>query len=334
VTKRATGLLAAGIALVLAVAGCGRGTPAPPEKDERPVRKIAVLRLGEEGEYLDGHIKAMKKALAAQGFEEKRDYRIKSLSAQNELTNVVQLIASVKDERPDLVVVLQGPMLFAAIQRAPELKKVFAILTDPFALGAGRSSADHLPNVTGVFVSFPAARLFDIVRQCTPVPTRIGTLFMVGDAESVALKELMARRAAERGFEVVAQPYTTIGELTEALRALESKRVDALVPITDAYVDLVYALMSKASRDSRVPFFAFWPKPGSGASIICLPTSEGFTSAGQFGELAARVFGGEDPTTIPFVDAAKEMPDYIVSDEDAKRCGLTIPPAPKKGSGL
>ena len=337
-TRRASVRLALGVVSFLAAASCGRGGSAPREQEDRRVRTIVVLRLNDAGDHVQGHIAAMKSALTARGYEEKRDYTVKHLSAQNELSNLAQIVASLKDERPDLLVTFQGPTLFAAIQRAPEIRKVFAILTDPFAIGAGRSRMDHVPNVTGVYVSLPAGRLFDVVLKCTPEPKRIGTLFMVGDAESVALKDLMSRRAAERGLELVAQPYTTTSEMMEALRALESKGVDALVPITDGYVDLVYTLMSKASRERRLPFFTFWPKEGGGASIVCLPTGEKFAEAGQFGELAARVFGGEDPTNIPFVDAAKEIPDFLVSDADAKRCGLTIPAVvrqnAKPGSGL
>ena len=330
---RTSTLFAVGIVSVLASASCGRSAPTPSAKDEHPARTITVLRLNEEGDYVKDHLNAMRKALSAKGQEEGRDYSLKFLSAQNDLPTLAQLVAAAKDEKPDLLVAFQGPTLYAAMQRAPELKKVFAIVTDPFALGAGRSDAEHAPNVTGVYQKDPVGPLFDAVAQCTPRPKRIGTLFMLGDQESVGLKDEMVKLATDRGFELVAQPYTTSGEMTEALRALEAKGVDALVPVSDPYQDIVYALMAKASRDSRKPLFGLWPLPGGGASLVC-EASDSQAEKGKFGELAARVFNGEDPTKIPFVDASGDKPVVSISEEDARRCGLTIPDAVRKNAKI
>ncbi len=332
-TKTSRLLVAAGIVSVLFAASCGRDAPTPSARDEHPARKITVLRLNQEGDYVNDHLNAMRKALAAKGLEEGRDYSLKFLSAQNDLATLAQLVAAAKDERPEMLVAFQGPTLYAAMQRAPELKKVFAIVTDPFALGAGRSNAEHAPNVTGVYQKDPVGPLFDAVRQCMPLPKRIGTLFLLGDQESVVLKDEMARLAADRGLELIAQPYTTSGEMNEALRALEAKGVDALVPVSDPYQSIVYALMAKASRDGRKPLFGFWALPGGGASLICEASASG-AEKGQFGELAARVFAGEDPTKIPFVDASGDKPIVSISEADAKRCGLTIPDAVRKNAKI
>ncbi|HNW91509.1 MAG TPA: ABC transporter substrate binding protein [bacterium] len=321
-----TGMVLIVALAVLAVAGCGQ-PPAPTATAPGPRRLvIEVLRFNEYSDYYAAHITALTRALTDAGYRENRDFVINARSAQNELSNVPQIIDAAVAAQPDLIITLQGPLLFTALKKAPAINKLFAIITDPLVLGAGSSDTSHLPHVTGIYEADPIAALFDAVRQCTPRPTRIGTIFMVGDAESVFVKEQMAKLASERGLTLVAQPYTAPGEITEALRALTSQQVDALIPISDAYQDIVYTLMAKLSADQRLPLFAFWHYPGSTAALVCANGTEADEVA-TFAELAVRILKGEDPAQIPFVNMGQGPATLTVYEPNARAVGLTVPAA-------
>ena len=156
-------------------------------------------------------------------------------AAQGSMANLAMIIDAAKSDRADVLVTFQPQTLYAAIQRAPEIKKVFSIMVEPFMAGAGETDARHRPNLTGFYYSPNYPKLLAAAKACQPGLQRIGTLYAVGDREAeLGLAKL--RQAAEaENLTLVAQAYTGQLEIPEAAKVLSSKNVDAILIAPNPY---------------------------------------------------------------------------------------------------
>lgn len=318
------------VVLVAAVVGgiiaCGKPvTPSPSGKGW----KIDALRYNEDSEYYHAHITAIQAALRKAGYTEGKDYQFRFHSAQNELANVPQIVDAALTDQTDLILAFQAPVLYTAIKKAPKVNKVFAIINDPFVLGAGASDTEHLPFLTGYYERDPVAQVLALARECNPRFKRLGVLCMIGDAESEASRKALEQTAGGMGIEVVTQSYTMPSEVVEASRALALRKVDALIPLSDPYCDIVYSVLSKLGAERGIPLLGFWPQSDVQASLICI--NQGHQVAiDSYAQMVVRVLQGEDAQKIPFLDASARNTSLIVDLKAAKACGLDVPEAVQK----
>ena len=110
----------------------------------------------------DGLIDGIKRA----GFKEGGDYELKVFNAQGDMSTLSSIMTTVKSDRVDLLMVISTPTLQAALRLAgEETRIVFTGVGDGVKAGAGKSEADHLPNVTGISTRSPFGGMARIIKQ-------------------------------------------------------------------------------------------------------------------------------------------------------------------------
>ena len=171
----------------------------------------------------------LKLALSNSGFKEKRDYKIRIRSAQGDMSNLSTIVDAAVGDESDLLILFQAPTLYTALNKAPNAKKVFTLLQNPFVLGAGGSDTQHLPNLTGLYVVPPIAELLEKIVECSPKIQSLGTLYMIGNEDSIDRKNELIKLAKERGLEVLEEGYNTQNDIMDSAAALFSKNPDAAV---------------------------------------------------------------------------------------------------------
>jgi len=315
---------------VLVVMGCGQ--PTAPTADAPAAGKhwkINLVSFDDDAVYAPAHMQALRELLKEKGYQEGRDYEFKVQSAQGEMAVVPTMIDAAVAGRTDLLITFQSPVLYAAMQRAPQVNKVFAIVANPFALGTGTSDTEHAPKVTGCYALLPLNALLDGLKACRPSARRVGTLAITGDAESEMLVSYYAEICRQHGMELVTKGYATPSEANDAAKALCASQVDAVVPLADARVSATGAVLSNAAEAAQVPLLSFWQSRAQPLKASLFLRSEGRSAvrdtARRFAEMAVRVLEGGDPATMPFVNTA-DIPRTLVGDaEVARRIGLTLP---------
>ncbi len=268
----------------------------------------------------------LKLALSNSGFQEKRDYKIRIRSAQGEMSNLPLIVDAAVGEESDLLILFQAPTLYTALNKAPNTKKVFTLLQNPFVLGAGGSDNQHLPNLTGFYVVPPLAQLLDKILECSPKIQSVGTLYMVGNEDSVDRKDELIKLAKERGIEVLAEGYNLQNEIVDSAAALFGKNPDAAVHLLDPTQDITFPALYKYARENRKPLFSVvYNMEKIGASIVCSTDREEIGL--KFGEMVSRILKGEDPTKMPFENDIALTKHFRVNQTAAGEARLTLPPS-------
>jgi ABC-type uncharacterized transport system substrate-binding protein len=191
------------------------------------------------------------------------------------------------------------PALQAVLRQVASKPIVFAAIADPFILGAGETSEDHLPNVTGVWGPSPIRQALELLREVLPSARRLGIVLDPGLANTVVNMNAARPLADELGFELVEASVGGSGEVLQAAQVLATKDIDAFFVIPDHHVMDAVSAIATVGEANDIPVFT--PTTDLVKSGAAIAVGWDYAGYGRIGaSLALRVMAGESPGDIPF----------------------------------
>jgi ABC-type uncharacterized transport system substrate-binding protein len=183
----------------------------------------------------------------------------------------------------------------------PPRRHVFALVSDPYAVGVGVSRENHLihpPYMTGLGSMAPVQDAFEVARKMLPTLKRVGLVWDPSEANSVVTTMLARKVCASMGITLVeanAENSTAIGDATASLL---SRGVQAIWISPDLIASHGLELIVSKARAARIPVFTSIPKAGGSGALFELGAD--YEAIGRIaGNLAADVLDGRDPREIP-----------------------------------
>ena len=272
----------------------------------------------------------MRSGIKSIGLIEGKDYEIRKLSAQNDMTILYSLIDASKGNKADLIVTFHAQTLYAAINGIKDTPIIFSLVSNPYILGAGTSDSQHLPNVTGVYFIPPTEVLIKAISKCQPRIRRIGIMFHVGDLESTFQKDSIKEIANKYNIVVEAIGFTTVSEIQESVNLLFYKKVDGIMMNYDSYYDIIFPLLAKRSQKWNIPFFVYGDYEVLKSGPVIAASKHKVDAEKFFAEVIKKIRNGEKPGNIPFVSNKDSKTDIFINLKRAKELGVTIPEELKK----
>lgn len=289
---------------------------------------ISVLTYSRTPNFEDAH-RGFLDELPKVGLEDGRTCRIVFRDAQLDIGTLNTIVATVAEERPDVVVPFTTPAVQAVVRRIRDRPVVFAMVASGVATGAGTSNSEHLPNVTGAQMLGDWPRMVEVVKATLPGLRRAGTVFAPSEANSVYSRGEWERALRGAGIELVAVGADRPTELAEAAEGLATKGVGAILQINDNASITGFTSITKAADRAGIPVFGFAPatvRLGATLAVARDYESNGRDAA----RLVARVLRGEAPAGIPFQDAAGSQ--LIVNPDRLSRLGIRLPESMMQGA--
>lgn len=264
----------------------------------------------------------LKDGLVRAGLVEGRDFALKVLNAQGDMSTLTSIVSSVRSEQVDLLLVITTNALQTALRQADDTRIVFTGVADAVQAGAGKSETDHLPNVTGITTRSPFEGMATLIRELIPHARRVGTLFTPSELNSVIYKDWFAETLKRDGIELVAVPVTGSAETAEAIDALCRQQLDAVCQVADNTTRPGFGLIIRKATESGLPVFCFETNHVKTGAVLAL-ARDYYDASVEAGEVAVRVLRGENPATIPFANTRSET--LTINPAAAAKVGLAIP---------
>ena len=293
---------------------------APP----KPLAKKWNVHLIEYNQVLDvedaekGVLAGLQKAGLVRG----RDYETKISNAQGDMITVSGLVDAATTDGADLIITVSTPTLQAAIRRARSVPVVFTYCANALVAGAGKSLAEHLPNVTGVETAGAYHELLMIIRECLPDARTLGTLYVPSEVNSVFHRDQIIKAAAAMGIQMETMAAETSGDVPDAALALCNRKIDAICQVPGNLTASAFPAIARAAQKGRLPLFAgLSSQARAGAAAVA--SRDYFDAGVDAGLMAARIMRGENPAGIPIESFSKTK--IILNLPAAKECGLTLP---------
>jgi putative ABC transport system permease protein len=315
-------MAAAAVALVLMATFAGLRqlwqTPSAPSK----AFKIGVLQVSDHG-LLNITRDTFLEEMNRLGYRDGQSCRIFLENANGDLATVNTILDKFMAEKMDVIVPISTACTQAAINKVKDRPVVFATVANPFIIGAGRTDADHLPNVTGVYGWTPIGETMEMVRRILPGKIKIASIWDPAQANSVFnVENLQKAVAGDEEVTFIGATITNSSEVYQAAQTLANKGIDAFVLTTDNIVYSAFESVVKAAQPRKIPIVV--------SDVERLPDgalmAHGYDysiSGRQAANLVDRILKGESPGTIPFERYKKIT--FGLNLKVAEELGLDIP---------
>lgn len=297
--------------------------PVVAESQNRPAKPYKLrMVLYSETEFAersrDGLIDGIKK----EGLTEGKDYELIIYNAQGDMSTLSSIMTAVKADQVDLLMVVSTPALQAALRQAgTDTRIVFTGVGDGVKAGAGKSEADHLPNVTGITTRSPFDGMARLIKETLPAVKRVGTLFTPAEINSVLYKDWFKEALQKEGIEITAVPVTSSADVPQAATELCRGDIQLVCQVVDNLTRPGFALISRKAAENNLPVYVFDSDQIKNGGVICL--SRDYYDAGlEAAEMAVGVLQGKSPAQIPFRNTRSEK--LIYNRELAKKFKLNL----------
>lgn len=291
---------------------------------------------------LDDGFTGVLAGLRERGYSDGARMTISRYNAQGDISTGNAIAKEVTSSNFDLILSLSTVSLqtIANANRyaTPPRRHVFALVSDPYAVGVGISRDNHLdhpPYMTGLGSMAPVQEAFEIARQMLPGLKRVGLVWDPSEANSVVTTTLARQVCASMGITLVeanAENSTAIGDATASLL---SRGVQAIWISPDLIASHGLDLIVSKAKIARIPVFTSIPKAGGSGALFELGAD--YDAIGRLaGNLAADVLDGRDPKAIPVENvipvtlqinklALKGLREnWRISDDVLQRAGLVL----------
>ena len=195
-------------------------------------------------------------AFADAGLRDGREIVVTIRIANNDIAEVQRIARELAAGRVDMIIPLSTQALQAAILTSRGTPIVFGAVAVPYLVGAGKSAASHLGNVTGVVSTGPVRQTMALIREVLPNARRVGSLWTSSEINSEYYLDLARAAAAELGFELVAVPVTSAPEIPRTLQRLLNEKIDVLFPMSDNTLNSSFDVIGRAADENAIPLFA------------------------------------------------------------------------------
>jgi len=294
---------------------------APGPKAQKRPWEIRIARYN-DAQFSADTWRGIMDGFKKQGLQEGRDFNVKCLNAQGDMSTLTSIMTSISSEQPDLVMPISTPALQAALRQAGSLTIVFSCVGDGVQAGAGKTESDHLPNVTGITTRSPFAAMAALIKKSVPGIVSAGTLYCPAEISSEMYNKWFAEALEKEGIKLVSVPVTSASETAEAATALLQSKIQVVAQISDNITRPGFSQIAKRAEKAGIPFFCFdstGVKEGASLSY-----ARDFYNAGiEAAELAVRVMKGESARSIPFTNTRTEI--LSVNPGLLEKYGISLP---------
>lgn len=242
-------------------------------------------------------------------------------NAQGNISTAVQIAKKYAALKPDLIIPITTPSAQTVYKAAlsQNIPVVYAGVSDPVAAHLIDASTRRGQNITGVSDLPPIAEQINLIRTLQPSAQRIGVLYNPGEPNSVVLVELFKNQAAAQGFKIFLFPCLSVMELVAITKRIQGT-VDALYIPNDNTI--ISGLNIVLNNLPDISVYASDPESVARGCLASAAISQ-YQIGQEAGKLAVRVLKGEDPSSIPAVEASATQ--VTINPQAAARLKIAIP---------
>jgi ABC-type uncharacterized transport system substrate-binding protein len=256
-----------------------------------------------------------------QGLQEGRDFNVRCLNAQGDMTTLTSIMTAIRSEHPDIVMTISTPTLQAALRQTGSLPIVFSCVADGVIAGAGKSNDDHLPNVTGISTISPFASMASLIKKSIPKVRAVGTLFSPGEINAELSRKWFSEALEKEGLKLVSIPVNSSADTAEGTSVMLRSDIQLVCQIMDNTTRPGFSHISKRAKDANLPFFCFDSSGVSEGAALSLGRDY-YNSGLEAAEVAVRVLCGTKPAQIPITNTRSEI--LAINPELIRKYGIVL----------
>ncbi|MCW8331619.1 ABC transporter substrate-binding protein [Photobacterium sp. SDRW27] len=284
------------------------------------VAKVAVSQIVEHP-ALDAAREGLLDGLKQKGYVEGKNLEFSYQTAQGNPAIAVQIAKQFVGEQPDVLVGIATPTAQALAASTRSIPVVFTAVTDPLGAKLVKNMDKPSRNVTGLSDLSPVAQHVELMQELLPNMKAIGVVFNPGEANAVALVELLRDAANAKGLKVVEGTALKSADVQAAAQIVASKADVIYAPTDNTVASAIDGLVNAANQAN---------KPIVGASTTYIESGalaalgfDYYQVGVQTADYVDALLKGKKISELP-VKVAKGS-DLALNQKAADKLGITFP---------
>lgn len=308
--------------LLIALGGAAAAWPLGARAQQiNRLRRVGILHPGSSPDpWLDGLREGMRELAYIEG----KDFVFEYRWAEGRSERLPDLADGLIAGKVDVIVIMTGPAVLAAMKRTSTIPIVMAVSGDPVGIGAVKSLARPGGNVTGLsLMSDDLAGLrLSVLKEAVPSAKRIAVLY--NPSEPPTKTELEETQAAAKKLDVTLQPL--VARNGDALGPLFTDAMaggcDALITFAHGFAFFHRRRIADLAAQHRLPAMYGWREYADIGGLMTYGPNVKATLR-RAASYVDRIFKGAAPANLPVEQPTKF--ELVVNLKTAKALGLAIP---------
>ncbi len=260
-----------------------------------PPARIALVNLVENPPLIEA-IHGVETTLSKMGLREGTDFVLTKYCAQGDMSQLSQILDTVRTDRPDALITVTTPVLMAAVKKRFSFPLIFTVASDPVKLGLFQEGRPD--NVCGIHDDPPVDQVLEMAKIHDPLLNRVGIIYDASQMNSLISVEKLRKAGKEQQVKILEATASTVSDLPMATRSVIQRGARALILSADNLVTTGFPAIHKAAQEAGIPVYVTevdLVKKGATGGI-----GDSYLEWGQqSGRLAVQVIAGVPPSDLP-----------------------------------
>lgn len=284
--------------------------------------KVAVSQIVEHP-ALDATRQGLLDGLRAKGYEEGKNLQFTYQTAQGNPAIAVQIARQFVGEKPDVLVGIATPTAQALAAATRTIPVIFTAVTDPLGAKLIKDLEHPGGNVSGLSDLTPVSQHVDLMGELVPGLKTIGVVYNPGEANAVALVNLLKSAAGLKHIEVMEGTALKSADVQAAARIIAPKVQVIYAPTDNTVASAIDALIGVADQ-ARIPVFGGTTSFIENGAVASLGFDY-YQVGVQTADYVEAVLRGRKVGELP-VTFAKGS-DLVLNQQAAEKLGIIFPEA-------
>jgi ABC-type uncharacterized transport system substrate-binding protein len=254
-------------------------------------------------EALDDGVRGLLDSLKDHGYNGRDKVIIDLFNAQNDGATNSAMASEIASGKYRFAITISTNCLqvMANANRRGKAIHLFGLVADPSAAKVGvspKDPSDKPRHMTGIGTLMPVSEILKDALAMNPRLRRIGIPYNPSQANSLRYMELAREAAAELNLELLEGSVDNTAAVGEVTDSLVARGADTILTIADVTVGLGIDALAASANKGRIPVLGVAPN-NIKHGVMYVAGADYYMVGRQVGDVAARLFAGEDPALIP-----------------------------------
>lgn len=196
------------------------------------------------------------KALAENGYEDKKNIEIIFRNAQGDMPTLTQAVDYFVSEKVDLIAANTTVCAITAVQRNKEIPVCMMVAPSPEAAKLTDSQGNPPKNLFGVYETLDYIdTAVSIIPKVFPSAKKLGAIYNQAEPQSQNALAKLKAKCQELGIALQVLPVNNSSETQLVTQALLNKKIDAFFALPDNVVFSSFETIVKGCNNAIVPIF-------------------------------------------------------------------------------
>ena len=271
---------------------------------------IAIMQITSTT-LLDEHVAGVMDRLQSSGYVAPGAANVRLFNAQGDYAMANTIAREIVNGPYELVITSSTLALqvFSKTNVSVRKNHVFGAVTDPYGAGVGISGPEphqHPPYMTGIGTFQPVESAFRLAKELNPQLKRVGVVWNPGEQCSEACMFEARAICRELGIELVEAIATTTSEVSEAVRSLVSKQVEAIWIGGDTVANSSISMIIGIARQAGIPVFTNDHVDAQKGALFGIGAN--YFTVGQYtANMAVEILRGVSPASFRIENVVPEL---------------------------